>query len=95
MSFLNYSGMPRQCATYNVSAAPINIMELFCIRNIVQPGFEVPVLKDADLWNLKKLNQPTRKWGWNGRSLETVVTNCSEKSDSVDEKQKGKSGVEQ
>ena len=81
MLLLGYQGMPRRYGVYPVEFAPLHQAAsigalviaagvVMWIVVVVQGARVGPVVEEADVWDLKEIDQFTREWQWFERRLE-------------------------
>ncbi|APW99557.1 cytochrome-c oxidase [Halobiforma lacisalsi AJ5] len=78
---LGYEGMPRRYGVYpaefitlnqiaSLGALVLGVSVVLWLVNMVQSARVGPVVRDADVWNLKETGQFTREWQWFEERLE-------------------------
>ncbi|WP_256390614.1 cbb3-type cytochrome c oxidase subunit I [Natronoarchaeum rubrum] len=81
MLLLGYEGLPRRYGTYpaqftplqqtaSIGAYMLGVGVVLWVVNMVQSARVGPVVRDADVWNLKETGQFTREWQWFEERLE-------------------------
>ncbi|SNZ02542.1 cytochrome c oxidase subunit 1 [Natronoarchaeum philippinense] len=81
MLLLGYEGLPRRYGFYppeftplqqiaSIGAYTLGVGVVLWVINMVQSARVGPVVRDADVWNLKETGQFTREWQWFEKRLE-------------------------
>jgi len=82
---LGYEGLPRRYGVYPAEFTPLQQLAsvgayllgasvVLWVINMVQSARVGPIVRDADVWNLKETNQFTREWQWFEERLEDAET---------------------